>query len=184
MNTNFKISEFENTNKSILIFRANLKSKNWLTFITNKSYNNDIYLRWKKIQNNEKKFFITDSGEFAIYMIEPGDYALEHFHGTASGMTISTGFPTTNYFAYFKINPKEILYCGDLIFDYNNTNIIAKGITLKDNFNEAKDFLLRKRPDIAPLLKKRLLEFNEDIKLAKSIESSKQEVENAINQMR
>lgn len=158
-----KNSEFARGNKSIVIMRAGSRFD---ALIFKGSV--PVWVAIAKVDSRypDKKTRLSYLNEDLLLrrdflMIEPGTYVLDkasYTLGDTEYLTTLDGLnPGTEHFVYggFKAKPGEIIYLGDLNFDFSTNSL---SITAIDNFDSAIKAFLKKYPEFSSYqIKKKLL---------------------------
>ncbi len=137
--------------KTLIVYRI-LAGQTW-------SRLDNHYGTKKALLYNFKGPTFTIYDNYNIHVIEPGTYTLDYL---CIGCLVH-GVEVNNIGKYelvtFNAKPGEIIYVGDIDFSYKHTGLISAEIQAKiiNNYEDAKVYLSRERPDInSNILKKEL----------------------------
>jgi hypothetical protein len=150
------LEEFQMGNKAIVITKAHGKDKNIFGRTTESSAaislarvdsNYPEVMKRLRYRNNTTGF-----RKYDIFMIEPGDYALEeivYHNGNIMRYTTTDGYLPDQkqyIFAQFSVKPNDIIYLGDIVVDHAN---VRKHLALYDSHEKAQEYFNKKYPALA-----------------------------------
>lgn len=158
------LDSVERGEKAVVIMPCNtaIKAHDWHGL--SKSINNfRCTTTWQRGATDQK---LIQQLHQDVYVVDPGIYNLRSFYAIGAGYEYSVH--DLSYIAQFYVRGGEVVYLGDMLFDLTKSVLIAKMISIEDQYPRIRVMMAKENPVLLNKLDKRLMKLSEVVEIVKN----------------